>query len=233
MSSYFDHFLLISIYNILSDSFFILTSILILILVIKNNFFLVSNKKKIIVDSIISHWTLLINQNLNEENMKFIYPFFSLFFFLVLINLCGFFLFTFPITTHLNITLSLAFIVWFYIFCIGVIIYKAEFFSMFMPRGSPLILSPLLVIIEIVSYISRPIALGMRLAANLTAGHILLAILSDFSCKLILLKMDLLSLFPILIIVFMTILELGVLFIQAYVFVLLSVVYLRDSLILH
>jgi ATP synthase subunit 6 len=104
---------------------------------------------------------------------------------------------------------------------------------MFMPTGAPLLLSPLLVAIEIVSNISRPIALGMRLAANLTAGHILLAILSDFGCKLLFYSWGFAGLFPIFIIIFMTLLEIAVLFIQAYVFTLLSLIYLRDSLILH
>ena len=102
-----------------------------------------------------------------------------------------------------------------------------------MPTGAPLGLSPLLVIIEIASNISRPIDLGMRLAANLTAGHILLAILADFSCKLLFYSYGLINLFPTLIIMFMTVLEVGVLVIQAYVFCLLSMIYLKDSLILH
>lgn len=104
---------------------------------------------------------------------------------------------------------------------------------MLVPAGAPLGLSPLLVMIEILSNISRPVALGMRLAANLTAGHILLTILADFGCKLLFYSYSLVNLFPILIIIFMTILEIGVLVIQAYVFCLLSMIYLRDSIILH
>ena len=101
-----------------------------------------------------------------------------------------------------------------------------------MPSGSPLGMSPLLVIIELTSNFSRPVALGMRLAANLTAGHILLAILADFSMKLLVVT-NTFSIFPILIIIFMTVLEVGVLVIQAYVFCLLSMIYLKDSIILH
>jgi ATP synthase subunit 6 len=108
-----------------------------------------------------------------------------------------------------------------------------DFFSMFMPGGAPLGMSPLLVAIELASNMSRPVALGMRLAANLTAGHILLAILADFGCKLLFLSGSLSGLFPVLIIIFMTIMEMGVLVIQAYVFTLLSMIYLRDSIHLH
>jgi len=102
-----------------------------------------------------------------------------------------------------------------------------------MPTGAPIIMAPLLVGIELASYISRPIALGMRLAANLTAGHILLAILGDFGIKMLYVSWSLINLFPILIILFMVILEVGVLVIQAYVFTLLLMIYLKDSLILH
>jgi F-type H+-transporting ATPase subunit a len=94
-------------------------------------------------------------------------------------------------------------------------------------------MSPFLVIIEIVSNLSRPIALGMRLAANITAGHILLTILSDFGCKLLMYTHGIPGYFPLLIIMFMFALELGVLLIQAYVFTLLVLIYLRDSTELH
>ena len=102
-----------------------------------------------------------------------------------------------------------------------------------MPTGAPLILSPLLVFIEFASHISRPVALGMRLAANLTAGHILLAILCDFFSKILYFSYSLFIIFPVFIIIFMIILEIGVLIIQAYVFTLLCLIYLKDSLILH
>ena len=104
---------------------------------------------------------------------------------------------------------------------------------MFMPSGAPIGLSPLLVVIEIASNVSRPVALGMRLAANLTAGHILLAILADFGCKMLFYSYSVSNLFPVLIVIFMTTLEIAVLVIQAYVFTLLSMIYLRDSIILH
>jgi len=115
----------------------------------------------------------------------------------------------------------------------GFVNFKTSFFSMFMPSGAPLGMSPLLIIIEIASNISRPIALGMRLAANLTAGHILMAILSDFGSKLLFMTYGFAVLFPVSIIIFMTVLEVGVLVIQAYVCCLLSMIYLRDSIILH
>ena len=102
-----------------------------------------------------------------------------------------------------------------------------------MHPGAPLVLSPRLIIIEIASNMSRPIDLGMRLAANLTAGYILMTILGDFGCKLLFLTYGFFPLFPILIILFMTVLEISVLVIQGYVFCLLSMIYLNDSIPLH
>jgi ATP synthase subunit 6 len=101
-----------------------------------------------------------------------------------------------------------------------------------MPSGAPLFLAPFLMVIEIISNFSRPIALGMRLAANITAGHIILSILANFSIKFLLITASY-AIMPIFIITFMTLLELGVLIIQAYVFVLLITIYLRDSVELH
>ena len=148
-------------------------------------------------------------------------------------NSLGFFTYTFPITTHIFVTSGLALGIWLGVIILGFYNFKGMFLSSFNPSGAPLILSPLFVIIEIASNMSRPIALGMRLAANLTAVHILMAILGGFGCKLLFFTYGAFPLFPILIVLFMTILEIGVLVIQAYVFCLLSTIYLKDSIILH
>ena len=93
-----------------------------------------------------------------------------------------------------------------------------------MPSGAPLVLAPLLVLIETVSYFSRAISLGVRLAANLSAGHLLFAILASFG---VIFKS------AIVIMVFITLLEIAVAIIQAYVFCLLTTIYLADTLVLH
>ena len=142
-------------------------------------------------------------------------------------------MFTLPSTTHISLTFGLAISFWLGVILLGLYKFKGSYFSIFMPTGAPISLAPLLVIIELASHISRPIALGMRLAANLTAGHILLAILGDFGVKILYLSSSLINFFPLLIIIFMVILEIGVLVIQAYVFTLLLMIYLKDSLILH
>ena len=193
----------------------------------------IPNKFQIIIEIIIDHWKSVVSENLGFDKQLYLIPLVSLFMFIFGVNLLGFFTYTFPVTTHLFITFGMAFSIWFAVMIFGFSNFRTSFLSMFMPSGAPLLMSPLLVIIEIASNISRPIALGMRLAANLTAGHILMAILGDFGCKLLYITYGLSTLFPILIVMFMTILEVGVLVIQAYVFCLLSMIYLKDSLILH
>ena len=101
-----------------------------------------------------------------------------------------------------------------------------------MPGGAPLGLAPLLVLIETVSYVSRAISLGIRLAANLSAGHLLFAILAGFGFSLLMVS-GFVGVGPLLIMVFITLLEVAVAVIQAYVFCLLTTIYLADTIVLH
>lgn len=234
MTSYFDHFIVTKIINsYITDSFVILFCVIILWMVISRNQYIIPSRFQSTMEIIIDHWSTVIKENLGEKFDYYLLPLTSLFMFILGINLLGFFLYTFPPTTHITLTFGMAFGVWISVIILGFYKFKSTFFSMFMPVGAPLLLSPFLVAIEIISNLSRPIALGMRLAANLTAGHILLAILADFGCKMLLYSFSISNLFPIFIIMFMTTLEVGVLVIQAYVFCLLSLIYLKDSLILH
>jgi len=234
MASYFDHFIVTQIItNYITDSSIIMVSVLVLYITISKHFYIIPSRFQSIIEIIIEHWKMVVEENLGEKANYYLLPLVILFMFILGLNLLGFFTYTFPPTTHVILTFGVAFGVWIGVMIFGFYRFGLSFFSMFMPTGAPLLLSPLLVVIELASNISRPIALGMRLAANLTAGHILLAILADFSCKLLFYSYSLVNLFPILIIIFMTILEVGVLVIQAYVFCLLSMIYLKDSLILH
>jgi len=234
MTSYFDHFIVTQIItNYFTDSVIILLSVIMLYSTLNKSTYVIPSRFQSFIELIVDHWKTVVSENLGDKNNIYLLPLLSLFIFIFGINLLGFFTYTFPVTTHIFITFGMAFSVWFGVMIFGFYGFRSSFFSMFMPSGAPIGLSPLLVIIEIASNISRPIALGMRLAANLTAGHILMAILADFGCKLLFISYGLSTLFPIFIIMFMTILEVGVLAIQAYVFCLLSMIYLRDSLILH
>lgn len=102
-----------------------------------------------------------------------------------------------------------------------------------MPGGAPLVLAPFLVIIETISYVARAISLGVRLAANIIAGHLLFAIISGFTFNIMSNGLVVLSFFPMLIMIFITLLEMAVAVIQAYVFCLLTAIYLGETVALH
>nr|YP_010890103.1 ATP synthase F0 subunit 6 [Craseoa lathetica]WJJ70139.1 ATP synthase F0 subunit 6 [Craseoa lathetica] len=235
MTSYFDQFILIKFICIFNtNALLILLMLLIIILIIILKINLIPLKIQSFLEIILEHWLLVLKENLTS-GFKFTYflCFITLFLFILIINMFGFLIYAFPLTTHVTITFSLAFSAWLCIIGLGFYFHKANFLSSFIPKGVPLFMSPFLVLIEIISNISRPIALGLRLAANLTAGHILLAILSNFGCELLFFTPTFITLFPIIIILFITLLEIGVMIIQAYVFTLLVIIYLKESLILH
>ena len=138
-------------------------------------------------------------------------------------------------TSHLIITFTLSFSIFIGINIICINIYKSEMLSLFIPSNTSFGLALLLVPIEFVSYIFKPISLGVRLFANLMAGHTLLKVIVGFSWSMLLIE-NVLSFFhviPLLILVILMGLELGVAVIQAYVFTILTCIYLNDSINLH
>lgn len=149
---------------------------------------------------------------------------------ILLINIYGLLPFTFSLTSHISITIGLSLTV--ILLCIlnSFIIFKTDFFSTFTPLDCPIFLAPFLVIIESISYIARIVSLGVRLAANISAGHLLILIISNFgyiglSSKFILFTF----IFPIILLIFIIILEIAVSIIQSYIFSLLTCIYLIES----
>ena len=141
----------------------------------------------------------------------------------------------FNITSHLIVTFALSFSTFIGVNIIGFQRHKINMLSLFIPANTSFALALILVPIEFISYIAKPISLGVRLFINLMAGHTLLKVIAGFSWSLILLE-DLISfahLVPLLILVILMGLELGVALIQAYVFTILTCIYLNDSVNLH
>jgi len=143
--------------------------------------------------------------------------------------------YSFASTSHLILTFSLSFTVVLGATILGFQKHGLEFFSLFVPAGCPLGLLPLLVLIEFISYLSRNISLGLRLGANILSGHMLLNILSGFTYNIMTsgFIFFLLGLIPLAFIIAFSGLELGIAFIQAQVFVVLTSSYIKDSLDLH
>lgn len=168
----------------------------------------------------------------NERYLPFIY---SLFFFILIGNLLGNIPYNFTITTSIVVSIGLSFTIFIGVTVLGLITRKISFFATFVPEGTPLGLVPVLACIELVSYSVRAASLGVRLFANMVAGHTLLKILSTFLLKFF--KSDVLiaiiAVVPFFIFVALCALELAVTFIQAYVFTVLTCSYIKDALVSH
>ena len=170
---------------------------------------------------------------------KIFFPFFFyLFLFICLSNLIGIIPFSFTITSHLNITFSLSFMVWWGICLLGFYESGLAFITMFYVNGIPFILVPFLALIEFISFVFRSVSLALRLFANIVAGHILLDTVALFIYKLInpfffSIKFSFISILPLLLCIILILFELVVAFLQGYIFVILSVIYLKDVYVTH
>ncbi len=169
-----------------------------------------------------------LRDNVGPEGKKY-FPFvFSLFMFVLFANFIGLIPFTFTVTSHIIVTFALAFFIFIGVTLIGLWRHKLHFFSLFLPHGVPIFLAPLLVPIEIIGYLTRPVSLSVRLAANMLAGHTMLEVFAGFVVAL-----GIFGFAPFLFVIAIYGLEVIVAFLQAYVFAVLTCLYLSDALNLH
>ena len=201
-----------------------------------NTFFIIPSTWQVLVESLYETTSQLLFDSINLEGEKY-FPFISVIFsFILLANLIGLVPYSFTITSHLIITFSLSLSIFIGVNIICLKKYRLVMLSLFIPSNTSFLLALLLVPIEFVSYMFKPISLGVRLFANLMAGHTLLKVIVGFAWSMLLLDDLLLSLthlLPLLILVLLMGLELGVAMIQAYVFTILTCIYLNDSINLH
>ncbi|ENH98992.1 hypothetical protein COCC4DRAFT_66832 [Bipolaris maydis ATCC 48331] len=179
--------------------------------------------------------SIVVNQ-INNKNGQAYFPFmYTLFIFILINNLIGMVPYSFASTSHFILTFSLSFTVVLGATVLGFKEHGLKFFSLFVPAGCPLGLLPLLVLIEFISYLARNVSLGLRLAANILSGHMLLNILSGFTYNIMSsgIIFFILGLLPLAFIIAFSGLELGIAFIQSQVFVVLSCSYIKDALELH
>lgn len=177
----------------------------------------------------------LIKENLGKDFLFFLNLLFTIFFFILFLNIFGMIPYVFTITSHLICTFSLSLALFIFLNLLGILKHGYIFLNLFLPAGAPLLLSPFLVIVEIISYFARVFSLAIRLFANLMAGHTLLKILAEFGTTMFVnLRLGFLgAVFPIIIIILVTGLELSIAVLQAYVFTVLFCIYLSDALNLH
>jgi len=178
---------------------------------------------------------IVINQ-INSNKGQIYFPFiYALFIFILVNNLIGMVPYSFASTSHFILTFSISFTVVLGATILGFQKHGLKFFSLFVPSGCPLSLLPLLVLIEFISYLSRNVSLGLRLAANILSGHMLLSILGGFTYNIMTsgFIFFFLGLLPLAFIIAFSGLELAIAFIQAQVFVVLTCSYIKDGLDLH
>lgn len=210
--------------------------VLMISLVSNNNNRVVSNAWSVYQESIYATVHSIVVSQINDKKGQVYFPFmYVLFIFILVNNLIGMVPYSFASTSHFVLTFSLSFTVVLGATILGLSKHGLEFFSLFVPAGCPLGLLPLLVLIEFISYLARNVSLGLRLAANILSGHMLLNILSGFTYNIMTsgFIFFFLGFFPLAFIIAFSGLELGIAFIQAQVFVVLSCSYIKDALDLH
>jgi F-type H+-transporting ATPase subunit a len=191
---------------------------------------LIPSRFQIISETIYLGILNILKQQAGILALKY-YPFIlTLFLFILGINVIGLLPFGYTASSHLVLTFSLAFTINLALVIIGFEKQGLSFLQNFVPKGSPKVLLPLLVVIETVSYLLRPFSLSIRLFANMMAGHTLLHILASFTTAFILSSYFFLAVFPFTICLAVVLLEICIAFLQAYVFIVLTCIYANDSL---
>lgn len=170
----------------------------------------------------------MVRDSAGSDGVRY-FPFvFTLFMFILFGNVIGLIPYSFTVTSHIIVTAALALVVFIGVTIIAFIRHGFHFFTFFFPEGAPVFMAPLLVPIEILSYLSRPFSLSIRLFANMMAGHTMLAVFAGFVVSL--------GLFGVLPIAFDAVLiafEVFIGVLQAYVFAVLTCIYLHDALYMH
>lgn len=187
------------------------------------------------VEMVVEFVMTLVREQVGDKGKQYFPMLFTLFTFLLASNLIGMVPYSFTTTSHFVVTFGLSVSIFIAVTIIGFQIHGLHFFSFLLPPGAPLALAPFLVVIELVSYGFRAISLGVRLFANMMAGHTLVKILSGFAWSMLSLGgvLKVAAAIPFAVVFALMFLEVGVACLQAYVFTILSCIYLNDAIHLH
>ena len=190
---------------------------------------IIPNKLQLIAEMSYTFVAKMISDTAGSKARPY-FPFvFSLFMFVLFCNMVGMLPYSFTVTSHIIVTLIMALFIFIAVTIIGFIKHGFKYLSIFVPSGVPAVLLPLITIIEIISYLSRPVSLSVRLFANMMAGHTMLKVFGGFVVSLGILG----GWLPLSFSVALTGLEILVAFLQAYDFAILTCIYLNDALNLH
>lgn len=171
----------------------------------------------------------MLKENVGTEGRQYFPLIFSLFMFILFCNLLGMLPYGFTVTSHVAVTFALAVLVFLGVTTIALVRHGFHFFAHFLPKGTPWWLAPLMIVIEIFAYLARPISLSVRLFANMMAGHVLLKVIAGFVVGMGLAW----GWLPLSFTVLLTGFEIFVAILQAYIFTILTCVYLNEAIHLH
>ncbi len=171
----------------------------------------------------------MVKDTAGKEALSFMPLIFTVFLFVAALNVSGMIPFSFTSTSQILLTGFMAGLVFIMVVTVGFYKQGIHFFTLFYPKGTPLVMAPFIIVLEIISFLARPFTLSIRLAANMVAGHVLLKIFGSF-CVMLVGYFFLPALLPGVMLVLLSGLELFVALLQAYIFTILTVVYLNDSL---
>ena len=190
---------------------------------------LIPNKIQLLAELSYTFISKMISDTAGSKAKPYFAFIFSLFMFVLFCNMLGMIPYSFTVTSHIIVTFILAIFIFISVTIIGFIKHGLSYLKLFVPSGVPLILMPLIVVIEIISYLSRPISLSVRLFANMMAGHTMMKVFGGFVISLGIVG----GWLPLSFSVALTGLEILVAFLQAYVFAILTCIYLNDALNLN
>lgn len=207
----------------------------VLFLLVFDRTYIIPTKLQSLIDMLYHFIKGLLFQFVSSKGNPFFIFVFTLFTFILFINLIGMIPYSFTPTSHIIITFGLSFTIWLAVTYTGVQLQGFHFMSLFFPAGSPVLLAPLLVGIEVISYVSRAFSLAIRLFANIMSGHTLLSIIATFTFQMFSTGglLALVALAPFALLVILSGLEIGIAMLQAYVFTILTCIYFKDALYGH
>lgn len=200
-----------------------------------NSFFIIPSGWQNLIEKIYGLVSQLLSDIITTGSEKYFPVAIVLFMFILSNNLIGMVPYSFTTTSHITLTFFLSFSIFVALNVIGFQKHGMEFFSLFLPANTSFFLALILVPIELISFIAKPVSLGVRLFINLMAGHSLLKVIVGFSWNMLLVEnlKAIAFLIPLIVLVVLMGLELAVACIQAYVFITLTAIYLNDSEALH
>ena len=190
---------------------------------------IIPTKIQLISEMLYNFIAKMISDTAGKKAKPYFSFIFTLFVFILFCNMLGMLPYSFTVTSHIIVTLTFAIFIFIGVTILGFAIHGFKYLKIFVPSGVPILLLPIITIIEIISYLSRPISLSVRLFANMMAGHTMLKVFGGFVISLGLVG----GWLPLTFSVALTGLEILVAFLQAYVFAILTCIYLNDALNLH